>query len=119
MSIIQKKKIKSLNIINDGSDVVTNVVVEWHTYAEIDPEEYYEKQDKTFTVETEEVDPNSNSFIPYEELTEDIIFGWIQHRFESPRIKEMENRMVDMVNSRAYPTPPPEPKITTKELPWT
>lgn len=119
MAILQKKKIKSLNIFNDGTNVVTSVIVEWHTYADIDPEEYSEKEDKKFTLETDEVDPNSDSFIPFNELTEDIVFGWIKHRFESPRIKEMEKRMVDMVNSRAYPTPAPEPSIINKNLPWT
>jgi hypothetical protein len=118
MEILQKRKIKSLNAINDGTDVVVNVVVEWHTYANIDPEEYFLKEDKKFTLEIDEVNPQSDSFIPFNQLTEDIVCGWIQHRFESPKIKEMEKRMIGMVNSMAYPTPLPEPEIIGKEIPW-
>lgn len=118
MATIQKNKIESLEVVNDGTDIVTTVVVEWHTYADIDPEVYSEKEYKTFTLETDEVDPTSDSFIPFNELTSDIVFGWIQHRFESPRIKEMEKRIIDMINDRVNPPAPVEPQIISKELPW-
>ena len=106
MATIQKKKIESLEVVNDGTDIVTTVVVEWHTYSDIDPEEYSTKERKTFTLETDEVDPKSTSFIPFNELTSDIVFGWIQHRFESPRIKEMEKRMIDSINNSVNPPAP-------------
>jgi hypothetical protein len=118
MAIVQEKKIKSLNVINNGTDTVSNVVVEWYTYADSAPEEYFERVNRTFPLEIEEVDPNSDSFIPFNELTEGIVFGWIQNILESQRIEDMEKRIIDRVNSRAYPTPSPEPEIINKELPW-
>lgn len=118
MAAIQKKKIKDLEVINNGNDVVTQVVIEWVTYDDSDPEEIKTQETKRFTLDTDEVDPTSVDFVPYNELTQDVIFGWLNARLNSTRIKEMEQRMITEINNRVNPPTPVEPEIVNKGLPW-
>lgn len=118
MALLQKKKIKDIEIINNPDQVVTQVVVEWHTYDTIDPEEFSTKQDKRFTLETDDVDPTSESFVPFESLTEEVVMGWLGERFQSPRIIEMEQRMRDEISNRVNPPAPVAPTVVNKGLPW-
>lgn len=118
MAAIQKKKIKDLEVVNDGDDIVTNIVIEWTTYDDSDPEEIKTQESKRFTLDVEEVDPSSTNFIPYSDLTSEIVFGWLEKRLNSARIKEMEERMISMINDMANPPSPVRPEIVNKGLPW-
>ena len=118
MALLQKKKIKAVEVFNNADEIVTQVVVEWHTYDTIDPEEFSVKEEKRFTLETDEVDPTDPGFVAYEDLTEDIVMSWLSERFQSPRIKEMEKRMESEITNRANPPAPVEPAVVNKGLPW-
>lgn len=103
MTAIQRKKIKDLEVINNGNDIVTNVVIEWVTYDDSDPEEIREMANRIFTLDTDEVDISSSGFIPYNDLTPEIIFNWIEKELNSVRIKEMEQRLITNINNRVNP----------------
>lgn len=118
MTAIQRKKIKEIEVINNGNDIVTSVVIEWLTYDDSDPEEIREIVDKRFTLDTDEIDLSSSGFIPYNDLTPETIFNWLEKRLNSVRIKEMEQRLITSINNRVNPPEPDPPATITKELPW-
>jgi hypothetical protein len=118
MGLMQKKKVKSIEVINNSDQIATQVSVEWHTYDTIDPEMYGMRHEQTFTLETDDVDPTSDTFVAFEELTEKVVLGWLEERFQSPRIVEMENRMKTEISNRVNPPEPVEPKVVRKDPPW-
>jgi hypothetical protein len=118
MALIQKKKIKDIVVTNTADNIVTQVIVEWHIYDSIDIEEYSTKETKTFTLETDDVDSSSDSFIKFADLTENIVMDWLEEKFQSPRILEMEERMKSDITRRVNPPAPVEPELINKGLPW-
>lgn len=118
MAVIQKKKIKQLEVTNDDNNVVIQVEIEWRTYDDSDPEEFYMEDQKRFTLETDEVNPTAPEFIAYGDLTQETVFGWLDARLNSKRIKEWEQRMIQDINDRVNPPEQAPPKTIYKELPW-
>jgi hypothetical protein len=118
MALLQKKKINDLVVTNNEHEIVTQVFVEWHTYDTMDPEEFSIKETKVFNLEVDEVDPTSKNFIPFGELTEEIVTKWLEERFQSPRIKQMEERMKQDISNRVNPPAPQQPTEINKGLPW-
>lgn len=118
MALKEKKKIRDIEVTNNSDQIVVRVFVEWNTYDTIDPEEFKEQENKIFELEIDDADPNSDTFVPFENLTEEIIFGWLSERLQSPRILEMEKRMRDQVSSRVNPPEPISPQVINKGLPW-
>lgn len=118
MALVQKKKIKDIVVTNNVDNIVTEVVVEWHTYDTIDIEEYSNKETKTFALEIDDVDSSSDSFVKFSNLTEKIVIDWLAEKFQSPRILQMEERMKTEISRRANPPAPVEPALINKGLPW-
>jgi len=61
-----------------------------------------------------EGDPSSKDFIPYEDLTEEIVVGWVKDLL-SDKVSEIQNRLTDNLNAQEQEL---SEKQTIKGLPW-
>ena len=59
-------------------------------------------------------DSSQESFIPYNELTEEIVIGWIKDKLGVNTVENYENTLADQVNNLLDPPVTPE----AKALPW-
>lgn len=55
-----------------------------------------------------------SAFIPYNELTNDLVLGWIQSTLGEQEIQFIEKSLVDQINFKK--NPPVSPQV--KPLPW-
>lgn len=65
----------------------------------------------TYSMLTYTQDPESTEYIPYEELTEGIVVGWVEESLGEERLAEMEGSLI--ANIEAQKNPP-----ILKGLPW-
>ena len=75
-------------------------------------------QEDEFNAETEsliqfKIDEGS-SFIPYNELTNDLVLGWIKSTLGEQEIQAIEKSLADQINFQK--NPPVTPQV--KPLPW-
>ena len=75
-------------------------------------------QEDEFTAETEsliqfKIDEGS-SFIPYSELTNELVFSWIKSTLGEKEIKAIEKSLADQIHFKK--NPPVSPKV--KPIPW-
>jgi hypothetical protein len=59
-------------------------------------------------------DPNQPDYIPYRDLTEEIVLGWIQASLEPTTYDSIYGNIAGQINDQKNPPPSPEPK----PLPW-
>jgi hypothetical protein len=59
-------------------------------------------------------DLNQPDYIPYRDLTEAIVLGWVQAELDEPSYASIYGNIEGQINDQKNPTPSPEPK----PLPW-
>lgn len=57
-------------------------------------------------------DPNQDTFIPYEELTKDIVTGWIEGAMGEERIIQMQDMLRQNIEDQITP------KVVNLPAPW-
>lgn len=57
-------------------------------------------------------EPDSENFIPYESLTEDVVIGWIKATLGDSRVLAIEQRLDAAIEDQIAPA------IATPPLPW-
>ena len=58
-----------------------------------------------------EYDASSSDFVPLEDLTEEVVLGWVKDSLGEETIKVIEDSLTDKVNEQLNPT-------TKSGLPW-
>lgn len=56
-----------------------------------------------------EVTPDKPNYIPYADLTNDIVIGWIQGQLGADGVASYESTLQDQINAQINPVPTPEP----------
>lgn len=106
MAVTHTWKIKNLTQLNDGSGTVKSVQYElFSTDGEIS-----EKTGGFIYLDTE----NIENFIQYENLTEEVILGWVKEVLES----ELSYPEADNENRINFKKNPPAPTFISTPLPW-
>jgi hypothetical protein len=59
-----------------------------------------DKEDRHVGMVTLEGDPESPNFVPYEELTQEIVLGWIQNELGQTKIDEITSSMQTRLQER-------------------
>jgi hypothetical protein len=55
-----------------------------------------------------------SNFVPYDQLTEQIVIGWVQEKYGSTGIASCQDTIQGQIDSLKNPSPEPEPT----PLPW-
>lgn len=64
---------------------------------------------------TLEGDTSSEGFIPFEDLTEEIVITWVKNMLTESGVQDIENKVIDRLNVREDKL---NNKTTEKGLPW-
>jgi len=69
---------------------------------------------KVFTQSNIDLDPSSNTFTPYEQLTEEIVIGWVKEKLGEEMVLDYQNSLAQKLEE--INNPPAEAQNTP--LPW-
>ena len=61
-----------------------------------------------------DVDPTQANYIPYEDLTNEIVIGWVQEKLTPSGVENYESTLAAQIQAKITPPPSPEPT----PLPW-
>tara|TARA_B100001989_G_scaffold196025_1_gene144640 strand:+ start:588 stop:941 length:354 start_codon:yes stop_codon:yes gene_type:complete len=115
MAITHTETITDLIVLNDGTDVVSQVAIKTVSVDDSDPSNLTQTFCDTYKVDTSG-GTSAAGFVAYGSLTEDIVKGWIA---DEPAVSERKARKAlaeELINS--IKNPPKLPEIN-KALPWT
>lgn len=106
MALTHTWKVRKLVQKNDGSGLVIQVFYKVYST----DEEYSYVNAGNIELVTE----NISNFVPYEQLTEDLVIGWVKDRL-GPDLGNHEQINIDWINAVKNPITP----ITkVEQLPW-
>lgn len=102
--------IQSLEQLNNGTGTVTNILYKVHS-SDSDSGVSCNTTDKVELIQTE----NIENFIEYQDLTEEIVLGWVKEKL-GQNLGNHEVNNASWINSVVNP---PAPRTISKPLPWT
>jgi|DEB0MinimDraft_6_1074348.scaffolds.fasta_scaffold00807_7 hypothetical protein len=117
MSIIHSTSITNLEVIDTGYNIVSKIVVKWTSYDDTDPQKTTIESVDKYEVETHNVSPDSDEFIPFKELTEEIVRGWISDQFNDKSIIQNHEHWIDSLLNQSDNSQPTW-TIFSKDVPW-
>lgn len=98
MSIIHNRKIKNLTISSDDNKVVCEVYVRFTSYDDSNKEETTVNSEYPFELKCDGISLNSPGFIPFENLTKEIVEGWIEDKLLEKESSIYQNH-ISRINS--------------------
>ncbi len=109
MAITHTETVTDLTVLNDGTDVVSEIDIKIVSVDDSDPSNLTQTSYATYTVDTSG-GTSAAGFVVYGSLTETIVKGWI-----STEIAESKTKAEAWIES--VKNPPTPPKVN-KALPW-
>ena len=105
-------KIKSLQTVDEvnETDFVTTILYRVNCTEEVDGKEYKASAISSIIIEPKE----EEGFIPYSDLTEEQVVGWVKESLGSEEVKSIEKSLASQVDNKS--NPPVVPVV--KSLPW-
>ena len=117
MAIQHSRTLSSIEVLNSGdTDVVCQVEVDFISYDDSDQDLTTVRSSQTFKLETVDRSSSSDGWVPYADLTEETVFGWLGSDSE---FTDAETRFQTNHTTRiTMRLNPPAPPTVNKELPW-
>jgi hypothetical protein len=112
MAITHTRTIENLEVRNDGNNIVCDIQVKWVSSDDSDVERTTIEGSETYQVNSEDVTPDSEGFVAFADLTEEIVLGWIADELANSNITQNNASWIDSVLN------PPAPATVNKETPW-
>ncbi len=109
MAITHTETVTDLTVLNDGTDVVSEIDIKIVSVDDSDPSNLTQTSYATYKVDTSG-GTSAAGFVVYGSLTETIVKGWI-----STEIAESKTKAEAWIES--VKNPPTPPKVN-KALPW-
>jgi hypothetical protein len=109
MAFIKTKEVLRLVVLNNDDNIVSEVNVKFSAYDDAVSGGYVFNTDVPVNLDTD-VDTSSESFVQFDNLTEDIVLGWC-----SDQITDLESACESLINERNNP---PAPPTVEKSIPW-
>ena len=109
MAITHTETITDLIVLNDGTNVVSQVAIKTVSVDDSDPSNLTRTSYATYQVDTSG-GTSASGFVAYGSLTEDVVKGWIST--ELTEIKTNAEAWIESVKN------PPTPPKVNKALPW-
>ena len=109
MAITHTETVSNLTVLNDGTDVVSEVEIKTVSVDDSDPSTLTKTSYDNYNVDTSG-GTSASGFVPYSSLTEDDVKSWL-----STEIAERKAKAEAWIESVKNPPAPPE---VSKALPW-
>ena len=111
MAITHTETVHQMTVLNDGTDVVSHIVVEIFSVDDSDPVRLKRTSRVIKDVDTSG-GTSAAGFVAYNSLTENIVKGWITDELATSDTKTNAEEWINSVKS------PPTPAEVNKALPW-
>ena len=111
MAITHTETVTGLIVVNDGTDVVSQIIVKFVSVDDSDPSNLTRTFYDTYKVDTSG-GASAAGFVAYGSLTEDDVKGWISAELAASERKALA---VAWIEEKKNPPTPPE---VSKALPW-
>tara|TARA_Y100001970_G_scaffold252346_1_gene326083 strand:- start:1249 stop:1584 length:336 start_codon:yes stop_codon:yes gene_type:complete len=111
MAITHTETVSDLIVLNDGTDVVSQVVIKTVSVDDSNPSKLTKTTSNTYFVDAEG-GTGASGFIAYDSLSEDVVKGWIADELAESTVKTNAEAWIE---SKKNPPAPPE---VSKTLPW-
>jgi len=112
MAITHTRTIENLEVRNDGNNIVCDIQVKWVSSDDSDVERTTIEGSETYQVNSEDVTSDSEGFVAFADLTEEIVLGWIADELANSNTTQNNASWIDSVLN------PPAPATVNKETPW-
>ena len=111
MAITHTETVTDLTVLNDGTDVVSEIDVKIVSVDDSDPSNLTQTSYATYTVDTSG-GTSAAGFVAYGSLTEDIVKGWIADELAASERQALAEAWIEEKKN------PPTPPEVSKTLPW-
>lgn len=112
MAITHTRAIETLEVLNDGNNVVCEVEVKWVSSDDSEPERTTIQSSQRYILQTEDVSPDVDGFVNFEDLTAEIVEGWIVDKLAESTVEAGHTAWINSVLN------PPAPRTINKTTPW-
>jgi len=113
MAITHTETITLLEVLKSNSDnIVGKVKVNTSSSDDSDPSKYNNSGNATFNISTTGVTTSTAGFVAYENLTEDIVKGWISSDLSSSNVKTNNEKVIEKLIAADNST------TEDKAVPW-
>ena len=112
MAITHTEYITDLIVLNDGTDVVSQIVIKTVSVDDSDPSNLTQTNYDTYIIDSSG-GTSASGFVAYGSLSEDVVKGWIADELAASERKAIAEELINSIKN-----PPKLPEIS-KALPWT
>ena len=111
MAITHTETVIDLIVLNDGTDVVSQVAIKTVSVDDSDPSNLTQTNYDTYIIDSSG-GTSAAGFVAYGSLTETVVKGWIADELAASNTKTLAEAWIE---SKKNPPTPPE---VNKTLPW-
>jgi len=109
MAITHTETVSNLTVLNDGSDVVSEVMIKTLSVDDSDPTNLTIESEQSYSIDTSG-GSSASGFVAFGSLSETVIKGWIADQLSNT--KTNNESWIESVKN------PPTPTEIDKTLPW-
>ena len=111
MAITHTQTVSNLTVLNDGTDVVSEVTIKTVSVDDSDPSNLTQTSEETFQVDTSG-GTGASGFVAFGSLSETVIKSWITDELAASNTKINAESWINSVKT------PPTPAEVSKALPF-
>ncbi len=111
MAITHTETVSKLTVLNDGSDVVSEVTIKTVSTDDSDPTNLTTQSEETYSVDTSG-GSSAAGFVAFGSLSETVVKSWIADELSKSNTKTNQEAWIESVKN------PPTPAEVGKDLPW-
>ena len=111
MAITHTETVTNLIVLNDGSDVVSEITITTKSVDDSDPTNLTIQSEESYSVDTSG-GSSASGFVPFGSLSETVVKGWITDELSKSTKKINHEAWIESVKN------PPAPPQVDKTLPW-
>ena len=111
MAITHTETVSNLTVLNDGTDVVSEVTIKTVSVDDSNPSTLTQTSEETFQVDTSG-GTGASGFVAYGSLSETVVKNWIADELAKSSVKTNAESWINSVKT------PPTPTEVSKPLPF-
>ena len=111
MAITHTQTVSNLTVLNDGTDVVSEVIIKTVSVDDSDPSVLTQTSEENFPVDTSG-GTGASGFVAFGSLSETVVKNWIADELAASNTKTNAEAWINSVKT------PPTPAKASKALPW-
>ena len=111
MAITHTQTVSNLTVLNDGTDVVSEIIIKTVSVDDSDPSVLTQTIEENFPVDTSG-GTGASGFVAFGSLSETVVKNWIADELAASNTKTNAEAWINSVKT------PPTPTEVSKALPW-